>query len=257
MCELFAICAKQKTPANEYLRKFFAHGNEHPNGWGFATFDGDDVHLEKEPENSANSRYLSNRLRAPITERVLLAHIRYATVGSLEYENCHPFTRRDASGRAWTLVHNGTIFNGSKLGRYVYVQEGGTDSERVLCHIVETINAFATREGRYPSPLERFELADRVVSELSDGNKLNLIFYDGEYLYVHMNMLDSLHYKEIPGGLVFATVPLDGLVWKTVPSTTLCVYCEGELAYQGTSHHKVFVDNPEDRKFLFLDYSGL
>ena len=79
MCELFAICAKQKTPANEYLRKFFAHGNEHPNGWGFATFDGDDVHLEKEPENSANSRYLSNRLRAPITESVLLAHIRYAT----------------------------------------------------------------------------------------------------------------------------------------------------------------------------------
>lgn len=257
MCELFAICSNQKTPVNEYLRKFFAHGTEHPNGWGIATFDGAEVHLEKEPENSATSRYLSNRLRAPIIEKILLAHIRFATVGSLEYENCHPFARRDASERTWTLIHNGTIFNGSNLGRYVYVQEGGTDSERVLCHVVETINAFVTREGRYPSCLERFELMDRVVSELSEGNKLNLIFYDGEYLYVHMNMRDSLHYKEISGGLVFATVPLDGFVWKTVPLTTLCVYREGELVYQGTNHHKVFIDNPEDRQYLFLDYSGL
>ena len=72
-----------------------------------------------------------------------------------------------------------------------------------------------------------------------------------------MNMRDSLHYKEISGGLVFATVPLDGFVWKTVPLTTLCVYREGELVYQGTNHHKVFIDNPEDRKYLFLDYSGL
>ena len=257
MCELFAICSKLKTPANDYLKKFFARGDEHPSGWGFATFEGSEVHLEKEPENAATSRYLSNRLRAPIAESVLLAHIRYATVGSLEYENCHPFTRRDSIGRSWTLMHNGTIFNGLKLGRYVYVQEGGTDSERILCHVVESVNDFIVREGRYPTSQDRFEIAERIVSELSDGNKLNLIFYDGDYLYVHMNMLDTLHYKDIPGGLVFATSPLDGHVWKSVPSTTLCVYREGELVYQGTNHRKVFVDNPEDRKFLFLDYAGL
>lgn len=257
MCELFAICANRKIPANDYLRAFFARGNEHPNGWGFATFDAGGVHLEKEAENAANSRYLRSRLRASICENALLAHIRYATVGSLDYDNCHPFARRDASGRAWTLIHNGTIFKSPELNEYIRVQKGGTDSERVLCRLVALIDEAVKRLGRYPSPRERFAIAERMVYELSDGNKLNLIFYDGEYLYVHMNMINSLHYKEVSGGVVFATVPLDNIAWKTVPLTSLLVYHEGALVYQGEKHRRVFVDNPEESRYLFLDYAGL
>ena len=257
MCELFAICTKQKTPANDYLKRFFARGYEHPNGWGFATFGGGVVHIEKEPENSVTSRYLRNRLRAPIAEDVLLAHIRYATVGSLEYENCHPFTQKDSTGRNYTLIHNGTIFNGLSLNRYIHVQKGGTDSERVLCHIVAKIDEFIEREGRYPCPEERFEIVGLLVAELAEGNKLNLIFYDGEFLYVHINMPDSLYCKEVQGGFVFATVPLDNFAWKTLPLTSLLVYRNGELIYQGERSGKVFVDDPDERQFLFLDYAGL
>ena len=50
-------------------------------------------------------------------------HIRLATVGSRDYENCHPFVREDNYGRHWTLIHNGTMFDCPQLSRYIPLQD--------------------------------------------------------------------------------------------------------------------------------------
>ena len=110
MCELFGLCSAEKVSCNDLLEIFFSHGETNPDGWGMAVFDGNSAAIEKEPISSAESVYLKHRLSDEIKEDVLLAHIRKASKGGLEYKNCHPFKRRDASGRLWTLIHNGTIF---------------------------------------------------------------------------------------------------------------------------------------------------
>ena len=115
MCEIFAVSSEQEVKLNALLSEFFSHGAKHPNGWGLAVFYGNAVSLEKEPVEAGKSAYLKERLSHQILACNALAHIRQATVGQMEYANSHPFILRDGFNRAWTLAHNGTIFNGLQL----------------------------------------------------------------------------------------------------------------------------------------------
>ena len=45
-------------------------------------------------------------------------------VGAIAYENCHPFTLQDATGRTWTLIHNGTLFHAPQLNSYTARRNG-------------------------------------------------------------------------------------------------------------------------------------
>ena len=141
MCELFGLTGPDEIVVNEYLETFASHSVDHPNGWGIALFCGKEVNIEKEPVAAYRSSYLKERLRTPLRASNMMAHIRFATRGHMAYENCHPFVRHDASGRAWTFMHNGTIFNCPLLSKYLYTQSGQTDSERILLYMIDQINA--------------------------------------------------------------------------------------------------------------------
>ena len=176
MCELFGVSSKKKLLLNDLLREFFSHGVEHPHGWGMAFFYGNAVSLEKQPENSCKSDYLKQRLQAKIEADNMIAHIRLATRGNLEYENTHPFVMRDNQERVWTLAHNGTMFECDALNPFVHMQEGETDSERILSYMISRVNVEQERKNRALTQEERFHLMDEIISKISPENKLNLIF---------------------------------------------------------------------------------
>ena len=132
MCELFGIISAESHEINDDLKEFFSHSNAHPHGWGLACLEENNFHIEKEPIQASKSNQLRKRLSNPIIVKTALAHIRNATIGNIDYSNCHPFTYKDQQGRTWTLIHNGTIFNGKLLNKYVDIQNGDTDSERIL-----------------------------------------------------------------------------------------------------------------------------
>lgn len=134
MCELFGLTGPDEITVNEYLRTFFSHSADHPNGWGIAVLTGAEANIEKEPVAAFRSSYLKERLKTPLRAANLMAHIRFATRGYMRYENCHPFMKRDISGRPWILMHNGTIFSCPLLNNYIYTQSGQTDSERILLY---------------------------------------------------------------------------------------------------------------------------
>lgn len=134
MCELFGLTGPDEITVNEYLRTFFSHSADHPNGWGIAVLTGAEANIEKEPVAAFRSSYLKERLKTPLRAANLMAHIRFATRGYMRYENCHPFMKRDISGRPWILMHNGTIFSCPLLNNYIYTQRGQTDSERILLY---------------------------------------------------------------------------------------------------------------------------
>lgn len=257
MCELLGLSARRRVEMNDYLREFAAHSVRHPHGWGLAVFYGNSVSLEKEPVPACQSGYLRDRLRHRLAVRGMIGHIRLATRGNMDFENCHPFVQRDNSDRTWTLAHNGTIFNCPVMERYVHTQEGQTDSERVLCHLVAQIDARQRQLGRALTADERFAVVDAVVCEVAPHNKLNLLVYDSELLYVHTNYADSLYCKQLEDAMLFATTPLDRHGWHPVEFTTLLAYREGTLFRRGTNHGHEYRDNPADMQYIFVDYSSL
>lgn len=257
MCEIFGACLEKETCVNDFLKVFYSHSGNHPHGWGLACMDENEVSIEKEALQASKSHYLKGRLSQPISAKAVLAHIRYATVGHVDYCNCHPYSKKDNFSRRWTLIHNGTIFDYSPLNKFIKQQCGETDSERILLYIVEQVN-HKQRKSRKPlNSEERFELMDNIISDMSKGNKLNLLIYDGEYMYVHTNYANSLHYLELENKIIFSTLPLTNDEWHQVSFTTLLAYKNGRLAFAGTNHKNEYVDNEESLRFLYQIFSDL
>ncbi len=257
LCQLFAVNGSQSRDYTDELKEFFTHSVEHPHGWGMAMFyEGGSVSLEKEPECAVKSRYLKQRLSQRIVVSSMMAHIRYATVGGMEYSNTHPFIDRDSTGRCWTQIHNGTIFDYPELRPYVSQQDGTTDSERILCYFIDQLNWQSTAFQKPLDSQERFDLLDSIVCEMARGNKLNLILYDGELMYVHTNFRDSLYYCQNNGSTLFCTVPLSKGSWHPVPFTQLLAYKDGYLLYRGTIHGNEYIPNPEQLKYMHSEFAN-
>ena len=257
MCELFGFSSPKGFIINEYLKEFYSHSDKHPHGWGLVCLEGKEALIEKEPMQAAKSQYLHERLTVPIENRNVFAHIRYATIGNVDYRNCHPYTRKDIRGRRWTMVHNGTIFDYWKLDKYFKLQNGDTDSERILMYFVNELNERIQSMGRDLNVKERFLLLDEMVSNMAKGNKLNLLLYDGECTYVHTNCRNTLYYLEKEDSVLFSTQPLSKEEWKPVPFTTLLAYREGKQILTGTNHGNEYVENEENLKFLYQTFSNL
>lgn len=257
MCELFGMSCAESRDICALLTEFFSHSIRHPHGWGLALVYADAVSLEKEPVSAMKSEYLRRRLSAPVFAQTYIAHIRLATRGALEYRNTHPFVKRDACGRAWTLAHNGTIFCSPILEHYRETQAGETDSERILCELVARMDERQQALGRPLRARERFEAADRVVCSLASGNKLNLLFSDGELVYAHTNMKGTLYVHREPGCALFATVPLGNLKWEPLTFAKLTAWRAGELCFTGTEHGQEYRSAQGDVGFLISDSAVL
>ncbi len=235
MCELIGFSAAEPEDISVQLEEFFTHSVSNPHGWGLMYGD----RLVKGCEKASDSETLKRLLNKLKPQKTLLGHIRYATVGSITPQNCHPFTGRDNTGRQWTLIHNGTIYSGSRLIPYLNGQSGDTDSERLFLYLLDVLSK--VQDSGELSEKERCELVDGLVREMSPRNKLNLIIYDGELLYIHKNMKDTMKYRRIGSGYVFSTTALDGSEWQEVPIAQLLVYKNGERVFEGTPHDGIFV----------------
>ncbi len=235
MCELFGFSSEKPTDIKALLTEFFSHSAKHPHGWGLM-HDGKTI---KGCERAIESSALSEILESLKPQTSAMAHIRFATVGSIKLENCHPFSAGDITGRQWTLIHNGTIYSGSRLIPYLGKQTGDTDSERVFLNMLDKLNE--AQAERALSSEERFTLIDSFIKELAPRNKLNLMISDGELLYVHKNMRDTLKYKKYKGGIVFSTEKLDDEGWNEMPLAQVRAYRKGKLVFEGKEHEGIFV----------------
>ena len=257
MCELFGYIGTKKRRLTGDLEEFFSHSKDHPDGWGIAKFDDEELDIEKEPLPAFKSKRLRNVLDNEIESSIMLAHIRLATIGYDEYENSHPFWGFDDSGRMWTLIHNGTIFEGDVLSPFLYCQKGSTDSERLFLYLLKKINEAIDKKGEPLDPAERFDVINDIVRELSPSNKLNLIIYDGEQMYVHSNCRNTLFMREDEDGITFSTNPLSKGMWKLHPFTMLAAYKDGKRVMIGESHDNEYIPDEKSIRALYLAYAGL
>ena len=257
MCEIFCFNSNTPKQVNECLQCFYDRSDEHPDGWGLANIQSDEVVIDKEPVKANCSQYLKNMLSNPIIGKNIFAHIRLATVGEIISPNCHPFTRADDNNRSWMLIHNGTIFDYPELDKYLELEVGDTDSERILLYIIDKVNEFEHSKGALSTIKERFELLAMIVEDLSKNNKLNLMIHDGDLTYIHSNMKDSLYYLKNDEGFLIASTPLDDdEKWMPVELNKLFALINGEIIFESEKHENEYILTEEHEKFLNSLKSG-
>ncbi|MGI6216968.1 MAG: class II glutamine amidotransferase [Coriobacteriales bacterium] len=246
MCELFAVNSKEPVRLNGYLEEFYSHSVRHPHGWGASWMRDGRAELVKEPLRAIDSEANSEFLSGEILESHLIAHIRNASHGALDYSNCHPFIGEDIYGNEWMLAHNGNVFNWSLLAGYDEWETGETDSECVMMLLMDVLENAALRAGNLEFDV-RFRALAGAIDQLSNGNKVNLIMDDGTYTYVHTNTLEStLKVKHLPGTALFSTTALDDGIWEQVPRCRLLAYRDGELVMTSHVHRNLIIDGMQD-----------
>ena len=251
MCELFGVTSSRTVDVTSELKEFFKHGEFNPHGWGIASWnDEGKVTVVKEPVDSTKSTLIDDYVGSGFKVRGMIAHIRRATIGHVDLENTHPFIARNADQREWTFAHNGTIFESEELKPYADIQNGSTDSERIFLYILDQNNGVADAASR-------FKIMDSIAVRLSDKNKLNLVAFDGEYLYVHKNEAGTMYYKDHEGYIFIATKPLDDGVWEEVPINRLHVFKDGELVFEGTVHDHTYVYDEKQMQMHYMGFAGL
>lgn len=235
MCELFGISGASRVDVAPYLKEFFEHSHEHPDGWGFFNADTDEIIKEGVP--AFESKAASALYAKPLPMISGFAHIRQATAGSMNYDNAHPFRKTDKQGKTWTLIHNGTIFDYPALDKYKVFQVGTTDSERILLYLLDVINSSSC--SSFP---ELCKLLADTIREMTPKNKINLLFYDGEYMFVHTNMEGTLYFAELDGSTLFSTTKLSGATWTPLPLSKLMVYKSGHRIFEAPISGSLYVE---------------
>ena len=181
-----------------------------PDAYGFGYYKGSDVLLGKRPSGAPGPLSLS-QLAGAVDSEALVAHARYATVGTQKDENTHPFRFR-----RWLFAHDGTVeaFRELKprlleslpefLRRNV---EGETDSEhafmvflkhlretgqlddldveartvgRALAQVVRDLEAWSREAGATrPSGLDFVVTNGRVLAATRRGRPLHYALLEG------------------------------------------------------------------------------
>lgn len=255
MCELFAVSSKKSVEINDYLKKFYSHCEEHPHGWGLAIMSENESIVQKQPMKASESEELKKILSKPIRVTNAFAHIRLATMGYMDSFNCHPFSKIDNAGRTWTLIHNGTIFEYENLNKYITKQLGETDSERILWYIVDEINDLQDELERKLDPEECFKLLDDIIRDLSEGNKLNVMIFNGEFMYIHTNYRNSLYYLKTEDTLFITTRPITDEKWRLIPFNRVIGIKNGELVFEGKKHDNEYFISEDHLKFILEQLS--
>jgi len=164
---------------------FAARGGEtdhHADGFGIAFYErrGSRCFLDNAP--CCQSPVAEFIKRYPIKSCNVIAHIRKATQGALELENCHPFVR-ERWGRHWLFAHNGDLKAFAPSLRGDYLPIGQTDSEQAFCFMMEGLRArFGTHE---PDDERLFDAVAEMTETLAAYGVFNFLLSNGRCLLAH------------------------------------------------------------------------
>lgn len=205
MCELFCLSSRHPMRTTLSLRRFAAHGapdGRNIDGWGVAFHEGRDVRLYKEPEPAGGSPWVDFIERYGPPTRMLISHIRRATVGGNSHANTQPFAR-ELGGRIHLFAHNGGFDGIDALfdrRRHRFQPVGETDSERGFCLLLDRL-AGLWAAGATPSLEARRDVVAAFAAEMRPLGIANFLYSDGDYLFAHGHRRTQADGRVEPPGL--------------------------------------------------------
>ncbi|MCG3220482.1 MAG: class II glutamine amidotransferase [Candidatus Heimdallarchaeota archaeon] len=167
-----------------------------PDGWGYAFFKDGEWQLFKQSLDMEKILRIDTRTLTPhvINGKTFISHIRFATHGSISYENTHPFDR-ELFDKRWVFAHHGhlRIYRNIVASQEFYKPAGDTDSESAFCLIMDELR----RLGRQDSSKIIAQTIEKKALELSKQGGLNFILSDGEITYTFYSGYKSLYYHTL------------------------------------------------------------
>ncbi len=236
MCRLFAQHARpgldlcEPLCSAENALRFQSHRHSH--GWGIGWYEGvfPKLRLGTLPAHADEAFVAAAR---SVRGRIVLAHVRDASVGPIAPENTHPFRH----GR-WLFAHNGTVarFTRSRRVREALLGEidadlraairGDTDSERCFLVFLTRLRARAPLDAAALAEVRRAlaETSDAVLSIADRGrvprpSSLNFVVSDGRLL-ASCRRGRTLHVAADAGprhAFVIASERIGSAAWEEVP----------------------------------------
>jgi glutamine amidotransferase len=186
MCQLLGMNCATPTDITFSFSGFAERGgrtDHHADGWGIAFFEDKACRLFIDHESAVTSRIAELVRSYPIKSRNVIAHIRKATQGAVELENCHPFMR-ELWGRHWIFAHNGTLEDYVPALNGLYQPVGSTDSEQAFCALMQGLRAHFTTKA--PADLsEVFDVLLALIPSIRSHGDFNFLLSNGQGLLAH------------------------------------------------------------------------
>ncbi len=205
MCDLFAVSSRAPTGLSLSMQRLASRGEpggKLADGWGVACYDGFDARVLREPEPAGHSAWLDHVINSGRPHsRIVIAHIRHATQGSIALANTQPFAR-ELGGRIHVFAHNGMLRGiertiGASCRRLRPV--GETDSEIAFCGLMERMASLWKADP--PVVEARFQIVARYAAELRELGPANFLYSDGELLFAHGHRRTQADGQIAPPGL--------------------------------------------------------
>ncbi len=251
MCQLLGMNCNTPTDICFSFTGFQARGggtDVHRDGWGIAFFEGKGTRLFLDPQPSCDSPVAELVRHYPIRSLNVIAHIRKATQGPTGLENTHPFIR-ELWGRYWIFAHNGDLLDYAPEFDGSFMPVGQTDSERVFCHLLQSLRQRFPRG--MPERIALHSALDAFAAQIRPFGQFNFLLSNGDYLFAHRST--ELHYlirqapfavahlkdedvsvdfSEVAGNsdrvALIATQPLtDNEIWLPLPVDRVALFFEG------------------------------
>lgn len=185
------MCSRQPATISLSLRALARHGGQtgpHKDGWGVAFYQQRGVRVVKDTAPASASPWVRFLEAQPICSRLVVSHIRKATVGEPALENTQPFVR-ELGGRAHTFAHNGHVPRVREHGAFplgLHRPLGVTDSEYAFCVLLARLERLWLKEDGAVPPLQaRREVVSQFAAQLRPLGPANFLYSDGELLIAH------------------------------------------------------------------------
>jgi len=193
MCQLLGMNCNNPTDATFSFTGFAQRGGrtaDHVDGWGIAFFEDRGLRHFVDHLPAAESPVADLIRKYPIKSRNVIAHIRKATQGAVNLQNCHPFVR-ELWGRYWVFAHNGNLENYAPVLHGNFRPVGTTDSERAFCWLMQEL---AKSHAGVPSIEELTLTLRELVPQIARHGTFNFMLSNGEALWAHAST--NLYYVE-------------------------------------------------------------
>ena len=197
MCQLLGMNCNTPTDVTFSFTGFAQRGgrtDHHADGWGIAFFEDRGLRHFVDHQPACESPVAELIRRYPIQSRNVIAHIRKATQGAVNLQNCHPFVR-ELWGRYWVFAHNGDLkdFRPRLHGNFHPV--GSTDSEHAFCWIMQEL---AKSHAGVPSVDELTLTLRELAPRLAAHGTFNFMLSNGQALWAAM-VLGALGWSAYDG----------------------------------------------------------
>lgn len=220
LCQLLGMNCATPTDFNFSFRGFCRRGGAtdiHSDGWGIAFYENGGIRQFHDVEAASTSPLANYLGQQSIQTLNMIGHIRFATQGTVNLSNVHPFSR-EMWGIIWCFCHNGEVpvfsngqranlksLCGAEPAQY-YSPVGTTDSEAVFCAILNALRCKFTTVPSLPVLHHAIQqLCGEIVSQDPEGTILNFLLTCGPYTQWVYSWPGSRPGSTVWNGLFYAT----------------------------------------------------